>query len=112
MRRTAPETSVQLCMPGWSRVPAEKMLSGKTPGSVLGKQRHTTEKVRDAGCKETHCLPCAVFARSAKQRTRIPGGAAWGRKDDTLSGENSPCAAQTPAHIKVHLNDLEMKDSL
>ena len=33
----APETSVQLCMPGWSRVPAEKMLSGKTLGSVLGK---------------------------------------------------------------------------
>ena len=39
MRRTAPETSVQLCMPGWSRVPAEKMLSGKTLGSELGKQR-------------------------------------------------------------------------
>ena len=41
MCRTALETSVQICMPGWSRVPAEKMLSGKTPGSELGKQRQT-----------------------------------------------------------------------
>jgi len=71
-----------------------------------------TEKVREAGCKETHSLPCAVIARSAKQCTRIPGWAAWGRRDDALSGENSPCAAQTPAHVKLHLNNLEMKDSL
>ena len=41
MHQTVPEISVQLCMPGWSRVPGEKMLSGKTLGSELGKQRQT-----------------------------------------------------------------------
>ena len=74
------------------------------------RDRHTTEKVREAGCKETHFLPCAVFARSAKQHTGIPDWAAWGRRDDALSGENSPCPAQTPAHLnrsfKLHLNNF------
>ena len=75
-------------------------------------ETNTWQRVREAGCKETHCLPCAVFARSAKQHSGIPGWVAWGRRDDALSGENSPCATQTPAHVKLHLNDLEMKDSL
>ena len=43
VRRTAPETSVRLCTPGWSRGLGERMISGKTPGSVLGKQRQTRQ---------------------------------------------------------------------
>ena len=38
--------------------------------------------------------------------------AAWGRKDDTPSGEDPPCDPQASGHIKLHSNDLEMKDSL
>ena len=41
VHQTALENSVQLYTPGWSRVPGEKMLSGKILGSVLGKQRQT-----------------------------------------------------------------------
>ena len=48
VHRTAPENSVQLCTPGWSRVPGEKMLSGKIPGSVLGKQRQRRSRRLDA----------------------------------------------------------------
>ena len=49
VHQTAPETSVQLCMPGWSRVPGEKMLSGKIPGSELGKQRQTHDRESQRG---------------------------------------------------------------
>ena len=49
VHQTAPETSVQLCTPGWSRVPGEKMLSGKIPGSVLGKQRQTHDRESQGG---------------------------------------------------------------
>ena len=40
--QTVSETFVRLCMPGWSGVPEEKMLSGKILGFVLWKQRQTT----------------------------------------------------------------------
>ena len=44
VHQTVSETFAQLCMPGWSRVLGEKMLSGKTLGSVLGKQRQTQDR--------------------------------------------------------------------
>ena len=47
--QTLPETSVQLCTPGWYRVPGEKMLSGKTLGSVLRKQRQTHDRESQGG---------------------------------------------------------------
>ena len=90
--QTLSETSVQLCMPGWSRVPAEKMLSGKIPGSVLGKQRQTNNKVGEAGCKETNCLQCSVATHPAKG--------------------NLPHDPQTSAHITLHFSNLGMKDSI
>ena len=49
MHQTVPEISVQLCMPGWSRVPGKNMLSGKTLGSVLGKQRQTHNRESQGG---------------------------------------------------------------
>ena len=49
MSRTVPETSAQLCTPGWSRVLGEKMLSGKTLSSVLGKQRQTQDRESQEG---------------------------------------------------------------
>ena len=49
VHQTVPETSVQLCTPGWSRVPGEKMLSGKIPGSMLGEQRQTHNRESQRG---------------------------------------------------------------
>ena len=49
VRRTVSETCVRLCMPGWSRVPGEKMLSEKTLDSVLGKQRQTHDRESQEG---------------------------------------------------------------
>ena len=49
VHQTLPETSVQLCTPGWSRVLGEKMLSGKTLSSVLGKQRQTQDRESQEG---------------------------------------------------------------
>ena len=51
-----------------------------------------TEKVKKAGCKETHCLPGSVVTHP-------------------VNG-NPPCDPQSPAHTKLHFNDLGMKDSL
>ena len=89
----APEISVQLCMLGWSRVPGEKMLSGKTPGSELGQQRQTHIRESQGGWMQgNHCLPGSVVTRPSKG--------------------NPPCDLQTPAHTTLHFNDLGMKDSL
>ena len=67
MSRTAPESSFQLCMPGWSRVPAEKMLSEKIPGSELGKQRQTHNRDSQGGwMRGNHCLLGSVVTRPAK----------------------------------------------
>ena len=49
MCRTLPETSVQLCTPGWSRVPGEKTLSGTILGSTLGKKRQTHNRESQGG---------------------------------------------------------------
>ena len=57
MHQTAAETSVQLCMPGWSRVPWEKMLSGKTLGSELEKQRQTHIRESQGGWIRGNQLP-------------------------------------------------------
>ena len=93
MHQTAPETSVQLCMPGWSRVPGEKMLSGKTPGSELGKQRQTHIRESQGGwMRGNHCLPGSEVTRPTKG--------------------NPPCDPQIPAHTTLHFNDLGMRDSL
>ena len=90
--RTVPETSAQLCMPGWSRVPAEKMLSEKIPGSELGKQRQTHIRESQGGwMRGNHCLPGSEVTRPTKG--------------------NPPCDPQSPAHIKLHFNDLGMKAS-
>ena len=92
VRRTLPETSVQLCMLGLSRVPGEKMLIGKTPGSVLGKQRQTHDRESQGGWTQgNHCLLGSVVTHPAKG--------------------NPPCDPQTPAHTTLHFNDMGMKDS-
>ena len=67
VHQTAPEISVQLCMIGWSRVPGEKMLSGKTPGSELGEQRETHDRKSQGGwMRGNHCLPGSVVTHPAK----------------------------------------------
>ena len=84
MCRTAPETSVQICMPGWSRVPGEKTLSGKIPGSVLGKQRQTHNRDSQGGWMQgNHCFPGSVITHPAK-------GHAWGFLMGCL-GEEGRC---------------------
>ena len=60
MHQTAPETSVQPCTPGWSRVPGEKMLSGKTLGSELGKQRQTHIRESQGGWIRGNQLPLGL----------------------------------------------------
>ena len=91
--QTAPEISVQLCMLGWSRVPGEKMLSGKTQGSELGQQRQAHDRESQGGWMQgNHCLPSSVVTHPAKR--------------------NPPCDPQTPAHTTLHSNDLGVKDSL
>ena len=91
--QTAPEISVQLCMLEWSRVPREKMLSGKTPGSELGEQRQIHIRESQGGwTRGNHHLPGSVVTRPAKG--------------------NLPCDPQTLAHTTLHFNDLGVKDSL
>ena len=69
------------------------MLSGKTPGSELGKQRQTHDRESQGGwMRGNHCLPGSVATRPAKG--------------------NPPCDPQTPAHTTLHFNDLGMRDSL
>ena len=76
MCRILPETSVQLCMPGWSRVPGEKMLSGKTLGSVLGKQRQTHGRESQGGWMRGNPLPPGLYGHMSHQRAHLwlPGG--------------------------------------
>ena len=57
VNQKAPENCIQLCTPGWSRVPGEKMLSGKTPGSELGKQRQTHDRESQGGWMRGNQLP-------------------------------------------------------
>ena len=57
MYQTASETPVRFCMPGWSRVLGEKMLSGKTPGSELGKQRQIHDRESQGGWMWGNQLP-------------------------------------------------------
>ena len=38
--------------------------------------------------------------------------AAWGKRDDALSGVDPPRDPQAPAHTNLHFNNLEMKNSL
>ena len=66
--QTVPETSVQLCTPGWSRVPGEKMLSGKIPGSVLGKQRQTHNGDHHGGWMQGNPLPPGLCGHTSHQR--------------------------------------------
>ena len=76
------------------------------------RDRHTTEKVREAGCEET-TASWALWSQIGLNG--IPGAswqAVWGRRDNTLSGDNPPCDPQTPANTKLHFNNLEIKDSL
>ena len=62
------------------------MLSGKTPGSELGKQRQTHDRESQGGwMRGNHCLPGSVATRPAKG--------------------NPPCDPQTPAHTTLHFND-------
>ena len=76
VHRTAPENSVQLCTPGWSRVPGEKMLSGKIPGSVLGKQRQTHNRESQGGWMRRSQQPLMLCGHTAHQRAHpgLPGG--------------------------------------
>ena len=76
VHQTAPETSVQLCMPGWSRVPGEKMLSGKIPGSVLGKQRQTHNRESQGGWMRGSQQPLMLCGHTSHQRAHLglPGG--------------------------------------
>ena len=68
------------------------MLSGKIPGSVLGKQRQKHSRDSQGGWMQgNHCLLGSVVTRPAKA--------------------NPPCDPQSPAHTKLHFNDLGMKDS-
>lgn len=70
--RTVSETSVQLCTPGWSRVPGEKMLSGKTPGSELGEQRQTHDKESQGGWRRgNHCFPGSVVTCPAQRESSL-----------------------------------------
>ena len=92
VHQTAPETSFLLCMPGWSRVPGEKMISGKTPGSELGKQRQTQDRESQGDWMKGNPLP--------------PGSVVT----HPTKG-NPPCDPQSPARTKFHFNDLGMKDS-
>ena len=68
VHRTAPENSVQLCMPGWSRLPGEKMLSGKIPGSVLGKQRQTHGRESQERLDARKPLPPGLCGHTSWQR--------------------------------------------
>ena len=68
MHQTAPETFVQLCTPGWSRVPGEKMLNGTIPDSVLGKQRYTHDRESQEGWIQRNQLP--TILHPAKQHTQ------------------------------------------
>ena len=83
VHRTAPENSVQLCMPGWSRLPGEKMLSGKILGSVLGKQRQTHNRESQGSWMWGSQQPLMICGHTSQQRASWI--AAWGRKDDTPS---------------------------
>ena len=93
VHQTAPENSVQLCTPEWSRVPGEKMPSGKIPGSVLRKQRQTHDRESQGGWMRGNQLP-----------PRLCGHMSCQRKSSTWP--------QTPAHTKLHFNDPGMRDSL
>ena len=68
VHQTAPETSVQLCTPGWSRVPGEKMLSGKTPGSELGEQRQTNDRESQGRLDARKPLPPGLCGHMSCQR--------------------------------------------
>ena len=68
VHQTAPETSVQLCTPGWSRVPGEKMLSGKIPGSMLGKQRQTHGRESKGRLDARKLLPPGLCGHTSWQR--------------------------------------------
>ena len=71
MCRTLPETSVQLCTPGWSKVPGEKMLSGTILGSMLGKKRQTHNRESQGGWMQVnHCLLGSVVISPAKGHTQ------------------------------------------
>ena len=82
VHRIAPENSVQLCMPGWSRLPGEKMLSGKIPGSVLGKQRQTHNRESQGGWMRRSQQPLMLCGHTSHQRAHLH---AWSRKDDASS---------------------------
>ena len=76
VHRTASENSVQLCMPGWSRLPGEKMLSGKIPGSVLGKQRQTHNRESQGGWMRRSQQPLMLCGHTSHQTAHLglPGG--------------------------------------
>ena len=87
------------------------MLSEKTLDSVLGKQRHKQEKVRKAGCEQTHCLPGSALTCPAKGHTHGFLEGCLG-KEAAPFGEDPPCDPQTPVHTNLHFNNLEIKDPL
>ena len=76
VHRTAPENSVQLCTPGWSRVPGEKMPSGKILGSMLGKQRQTHGRESQGGWMQGNPLTPMLCGHTSQRRAHpgLPGG--------------------------------------
>ena len=70
-----------------------------------------TEKVKKAGCKETHCLPGSVVTRPDKGHTQGFLEGCLG-KEAAPFGKDLPCDPQTPVHANLHFNNLEIKDSL
>ena len=97
-------------MPGWSQVPGEKMLSEKTPGSVLGKQRQTHDRESQGGWTQGNpCLLGSVLTCPAKEHTQGFLEGCLG-KEAAAFGKDPPCDPQTPVHANLHLNNLEIKD--
>ena len=79
VHQTLPETSVQLCTPGCSRVLGEKMLSGKIPGSELG---NTQNRESQGGSMSENPLPPRLCGHTSCQTAHLglPGGLPWGGK--------------------------------
>ena len=77
------------------------MLSGTIPDSVLGKQRQTHDRESQGGWIQRNQLP--TILHPAKQHIRDFWWVAWGKKDDTTSGENLPFDPQILGHTKLHL---------
>ena len=88
------------------------MLSRKTLGSVLGKQRQTHDRESQGGWTQgNHCLSGSVVTRPDKGHTQGFLEGCLG-KEAAPFGKDPPCDPQTPDHANLHSNNLEIKDSL